>query len=178
MIRLDHTHVLAAFRRYHGWLPDSRKEAVVANVCLGLEIHAQLEEEIFYPAVAKVDGTGQLENSVAEHDEMRVLMERLRQMTPRDGAYDETFYELVRTVLHHVADEETTLLPLAENRLKDELRELGWRMTMRRVELLKPHVGQIASTTVRTFPLLTGVLAAGLLALTWLVVRPSATNGR
>ena len=177
MIRLDHTHVLAAFRRYHGWLPDSRKEAVVANVCLGLEIHAQLEEEIFYPALREQsDGADLLDKSVTEHDEMRALIQRLRQMTPRDGAYDETFYELVRTVLHHVADEETTLLPLAETTLKDELRELGWRMTRRRVELLKPHAAQIASTTARTFPLLTGALAGGLLALAWLAVRPSATH--
>jgi len=177
MIRLDHTHVLAAFRRYHGWLPEARKEAVVTNVCLALEIHAQLEEEIFYPALrGQGDDTDVLDKSVSEHDEMRALIQRLRQMPPGDSAYDKTFYELVRTVLHHVADEETTLLPLAESRLKDGLRELGWRMTVRRIELLKPHAGEIASTTARTFPVLTGALAAGLLALVWLVVRPS-TNG-
>lgn len=175
MIRLDHTHVLAAFRRYHGWLPDSRKEAVVTNVCLGLEIHAQLEEEIFYPALrGQTEGPDLLDKSVSEHDEMRALMQRLRQMTPRDDTYDETFYELVRAVLHHVADEETTLLPLAETVLKDELRELGWRMTVRRLELLKPHAKELANTTARTFPILTGALAAGLLGLVWLAVRPVA----
>lgn len=178
MIRLDHTHVLAAFRRYHTWLPDSRKEAIVANVCLGLEIHAQLEEEIFYPALrGRGDDTDLLDKSESEHEEMRALMQRLRQMIPGDAAYDETFYELVCTVLHHVADEETKLLPRAETVLKDELRELGWRMTARRLQLLKPHAAAIASTTARTFPLLTGALAAGLLGLAWLVVRPSSRNG-
>ncbi len=56
-------------------------------------------------------------------------------MSPLDANYDGVFCELIRTALHHVADEETTLLPLAEVRLKDQLRELGWKMTVRRFEL-------------------------------------------
>ncbi len=49
MIRLDHTHVLALFRRFNRSASIRRKEAIVANACLALEIHATLEEEIFYP---------------------------------------------------------------------------------------------------------------------------------
>ena len=173
LIRLDHTHVLAAFRRYHGHSSAAYKQAVVANVCLALDIHAQLEEEIFYPALfGQDDSTGELDKSVAEHQQMRLLMQRLRQMTPGDTRYDGTFYELIRTVLHHVADEETILLPLAETELHDQLRELGWRMTVRRLQLVKPHAAEVASTTARTFPLLTGMLAAGLLTATWLLLRP------
>jgi len=175
MIRLDHTHVLAAFRRYHSYLPSSRKRAVVTNACLGLEIHAQLEEEIFYPALFTEGGdTAELDRSIAEHDQMRSLIERLRQMAPEDANYDGTFRELIRTALHHIADEETTLLPWAETRLKDQLRELGWQMTVRRMELLKPHMSEAASTFAMTFPILTGAAVAGLLTAAWLVVR-SAT---
>jgi len=170
MIRLDHTHVLAAFRRYHPDSSPARKQVLVANVCLGLEVHAQLEEEIFYPALLGKD-TEELEQSLADHEQMRVLMQRLRQMTPDDAQYDETFYELIRTVLHHVADEETNLLPLAETKLKDQLRELGWRMTVRRFELLKPHAAELASTTARTFPILTGAVVAGVVTLAWLLLR-------
>jgi hemerythrin superfamily protein len=178
MIRLDHTHVLAALRRYHPGSSPQRKQAVVANACLGLEIHATLEEEIFYPAVfAQADGTHEdREKHFSEHEQMRSVMGRLRQMTPRDAQYEETFYELMRTVLHHVADEETILLPLAEAKLKDRLRELGWQMTLRRFELLKPHVAEVASTTVRTFPILTGAFAAGVLALAWLILRPGRST--
>ena len=71
------------------------------------------------------------------------------------------FCELIRTALHHIADEETTLLPLAEVRLKDQLRELGWEMAVRRFELLKPRMGEAATTTVMTFPVLTGAAARG-----------------
>ena len=172
LIRLDHTHILAAFRRYRSRLSGARKRALVANVCLGLELHAQLEEEIFYAALF-ADGSvaGELDQSIAEHDEMRLLIQRLRQMSPQDANYDGVFCELIRKALHHIADEETTLLPLAEVRLKGQLRELGWKMTLRRFELLKPRMGEAATTTVMTFPLLSGLAVAGLCAVGWLLFR-------
>ena len=55
-------------------------------------------------------------------------------MQPGDAAYDETVMELMRDVLHHVADEETMLLPDAERRLGDQLNELGAQMTKRRLK--------------------------------------------
>ncbi|HEX4677501.1 MAG TPA: hemerythrin domain-containing protein [Steroidobacteraceae bacterium] len=172
LIRLDHTHVLAAFRRYRSSLSSARKRALVANVCLGLELHAQLEEEIFYPALfVKGSVAEDLDRSFEEHDQMRSLIQRLRQMSPEDAHYDGVFCELIRTALHHIADEETTLLPLAEVRLKDQLRELGWEMAARRLELLKPHMGEAATTTVITFPVLTGAVAAGLCMAAWLLFR-------
>ena len=58
----------------------------------------------------------------------------------------------MRSVIHHVADEETHLLPIAERLMKDELGELGMAMTKRRVVLLKPHAGEIAISAARSFP--------------------------
>ena len=172
LIRLDHTHVLAAFRRYRSRLSSVRKRALVANACLGLELHAQLEEEIFYAALfANGSVAGELDQSIAEHDAMRLLIQRLHQMSPQDANYDGVFCELIRKALHHIADEETTLLPLAEVRLKGQLRELGWKMTLRRFELLKPHMGEAATTTAMTFPLLTGLAVAGLCTAGWLLFR-------
>ena len=49
MIRADHTHVLLTFHKYRAEMSPARKKAIVEAVCLALEIHAQLEEEIFYP---------------------------------------------------------------------------------------------------------------------------------
>lgn len=172
MIRMDHTHVLAAFRRFRSYMPAGRKRALVTNVCLALEVHAQLEEEIFYPALARIAPDDDvLDKSRPEHDEMRRLITELRTLQPDTEQFDETFRTLMRTVLHHVADEETVLLPLAEDVLGDELSSLGWRMTKRRMELLRPHLGELTTTTARTFPIGTAAAAAGLLTLTWLLFR-------
>lgn len=177
LIRLDHTHVLAAFRRYRRSSSGERKQALVANACLALEIHAQLEEEIFYPALFAA-GTPEdaLDSSITEHDEIRSCIQRLRELSPRSADYDGAFYDLIRKALHHVADEETSLLPLAEVKLKEQLRELGWQMTVRRFELLRPRAAEAARTTVMTFPVLTGVAVAGLCGAMWLLLRGTRTR--
>ena len=158
MIRMDHSHVLALFHRYKAGSSASKKRALVTNACIALQIHAQLEEEIFYPALRTVlSGDDVLEKSEPEHNEMRRLIGELRERTAGsaaspDTAYDDKFLELMRIVLHHVADEETRLLPAAERLLGDQLGRLGIEMTKRRVELIKPYAGELAASTVRSFP--------------------------
>ena len=86
----------------------------------------------------------------------------------------EKYFALMRLVMHHVADEETKLLPAAERLLRDQLTQLGMEMTRRRVELMKPYAGEFAANTVRSFPvgaaagatlLTAGVVALGAIAL-------------
>lgn len=89
---------------------------------------------------------------------MREVIAVLRGMGPENAAYDALFMELMRDTLHHVADEETVLLPAAERSLKDELRALGAEMTRRRLELLREHPMEIALNTAGTFPIATAVL--------------------
>ena len=177
MIRMDHTHVLAAFRRFRSYMPNGRKRALVAGVCLALEVHAQLEEEIFYPALRTVAPDDDvLDKSRPEHDEMRRLIAEVRALGPEDPRFDDTFRILMRTVLHHVADEETVLLPLAEDVIGDQLSSLGWQMTKRRMELLRPRVAELTSTTARTFPVGTAAAAVGVLTLGWLLLVRQRTS--
>lgn len=174
MIRLDHTHVLALFRRIRPWTSASRKQAIITNACIALEVHAQLEEEIFYPALRRVLGDDELlDKSVPEHDEMRELIRTLRGKDVEAADYDETVRTLMQAVLHHVADEESMLLPQAEMLLGDELADLGMQMTRRRMELLRPNLNEAAVTFARSFPVATAAAAAGLLAVGWMLLRPS-----
>jgi len=166
MIRMDHSHVLALFHRFKADSSVGKKRALVANACLALDVHAQLEEELFYPALREVlAGDATLEKSEPEHNEMRRLIAELRELAAADGpidgsAFDDKFLDLMRIVIHHVADEETRLLPAAERLLDDRLNQLGGEMIKRRVELLRPHVGELAASTMRSFP---SAAAAGLL---------------
>lgn len=134
MIRKDHTLVLTAFHRYA--LDDSprTKRGLVEKICLALETHAQLEEEVFYPALREA-GSELVEKSFPEHEEMRRLIGALRRLDPADEQYDATFMDLMRAVMHHMADEETVLLPQAESLLADELHALGAQMAKRRLQL-------------------------------------------
>jgi len=110
-------------------------------------------------------GDAVLEKSKPEHDEMRRLIGELRERCGADAiddgtALDDLFRQLMRVVIHHVADEETQLLPEAERLLSDRLQKLGREMTRRRVQLLRPHVGEIAASSLRSFPVGTASVAA------------------
>lgn len=178
-IRADHTHVFATFHRYKADGDLQQKRTLVTAACLALEIHAQLEEEIFYPALRRLDPANTVvEKSVPEHDEMRRLIAKLRGMEPGDAGYDDTFMELMRDVIHHVADEETVLLPAAERLLGDELQEIGAQMTQRRMQLAGPHAGEMALNTVRGLPASTLVAAgSALLVGSWVLKRAFERRG-
>ena len=159
-IRMDHTHALMTFHKYHVDTSPARKRAIVETLSLALEIHATLEEEIFYPAMRSID-PDLVDKSIPEHGEMKRLIQELHQLRPEDRSYDTTVMELMRDVMHHVADEETRLLPDAERLLADRLGELGAQMTKRRLELTAPRAGEIAMDTMRATSTGTMRMAAG-----------------
>ena len=166
-IRMDHTHVLSVFHSYRPNTSPRVKQGIVNTICLALEVHAKLEEEIFYPAMRAVSENEAIRKAVPEHDEMKRLIADLRGMESTDARYDDTLMELMRDVLHHVADEETIILPEAERLLRDRLGELGAQMTKRRLELIAPRAGDLAlnmvkAAPVKSFAVLAGVVVGGL----------------
>lgn len=172
LIRTDHTRVLAMFHRYDMQAAPGTKAALAQTICLALEIHARIEDEIFYPAMQGIDPRT-VEKSVPEHDEMRRLMNALRDMDPSSAQFDTTVMDLMRNVMHHMADEETKLLPDAERVLGDRLGELGARMSQRRLQLGGPRAGELAVNAVRGMPgyAAAAVAAVAVLAGAWAVSR-------
>jgi hemerythrin superfamily protein len=164
MIRFDHSHVMVTFHQYTRDKRPSVKKALAETICDALEIHATLEEEIFYPVMRpRVHDQKVMEKSEPEHMEMRNIIAELRRTDPRDTRHDDLVFELMRDVVHHVADEETVLLPEAERTLsRDRLAELGTEMTKRRLQLVRPKAGKIARNTAVGFSGSTAAIAMGL----------------
>lgn len=167
MIRADHTRVFALFHRYKADARPAAKKLVAAAISNALLVHARIEEEIFYPAM-RAAGSTLLDELEPEHQEMRTLIVTLSGMDATDPQFDLTFMELMRSVIHHVADEETMLLTHAETVLAGRLGELGAKMAARRLQLK----GEIMGESVRRHPAGAVAMAAGaLLAGLWLVRR-------
>ncbi len=165
MIRMDHAHVMAQFHKLEPDTQEGTRAAVVRSICAALEIHAQIEEEIFYPALREsgVESPA-LQEAVPAHDEVRRLIDRVRALDGQRNAQDNALYELMNSVMHHVADEETQLLPAAERFLGPErLSELGARMTERRLELARPRAAELASDMARAAPGKTALMTVGAL---------------
>ena len=159
-LRADHAHVLTAFHQYEVGTAPSTKRVLVATICRALEIHAALEEEIFYPALHSV-APGLVEKHVADHQQVKNLIGTLRHMDPAASSYDATFLELMRLVIHHVSDEETMLFPEAERVLGDNLNTLGADTAIRRAQLTAARAGEIAYDTVHGLPTSLMFAAAG-----------------
>lgn len=164
MIRFDHSHVLVTFHQYTSTTKPSVKKALAETICDALEIHATLEEEVFYPVIRRLNPNEPvIQKSEPEHDEMRRMIAELRETRATDERHDVLMHELMRDVMHHVADEETVLLPEAERLLdKDRLNELGAAMTRRRLDLLKPKAGRLAKSTAVGFSGSTTAIVVGL----------------
>ena len=153
MIRFDHSHVLVTYHQFTADKPASVKKALAETICSALDIHARLEEEIFYPALQQLGiGDQVLHKSVPEHNAMRQIMADVRAAGADGKQLDHLLPQLMREVMHHVADEETVLLPQAEQRMsKERLCQLGTDMTARRLQLLAPQAGKVAINTAIGF---------------------------
>lgn len=51
LLKADHKHVSHLFEQFESSRSTSKKQAVVSEICQELTVHAQIEEEIFYPAI-------------------------------------------------------------------------------------------------------------------------------
>jgi uncharacterized membrane protein/general stress protein YciG len=138
MLRADHRKVEKLFHQYNTiHNQDPQRRALVRQLCRELDLHAVVEEEIFYPAVrAALAGEAQqlVAEAIHEHGAIKELVTRLRQMRPDDEAYTPTVRQLKECVQHHVREEEHDMLPKAEEHLRGQLDSLGARMQQRKQE--------------------------------------------
>ena len=102
------------------------------------EIHAQLEEEIFYPALADESETAELiEEAYKEHKEVKRTLQKLDKMDKNTEEWAELCSTLQETVELHVEEEENEIFKRAKEILTAEgLRELGKQLQLRKEELL------------------------------------------
>ena len=107
LLKKDHRKVEGLFEKFERARGDDRKADLVRQICMELEIHTMIEEEVFYPACkGKIEDTDLLEEGYVEHDGAKVLIAELL-----DGAATDEFYDAKVTVLsemikHHVKEEE------------------------------------------------------------------------
>ena len=107
LIKADHRQVEQLFREFEeaGDRAYKTKQKLVSEIIRELEVHAAIEEEIYYPAVeakAKKDGKEQVAEAVEEHHVVKVLLGELRAMSAEDDAFDAKVTVLMENVRHHV----------------------------------------------------------------------------
>jgi hemerythrin-like domain-containing protein len=130
MLKEDHRKVRDLFQKYEAATDPSTKRELAEEVCTELETHAQLEEQIFYPAVHEEsqEGPELVQEAIQEHQKVKDMIAALREIGPDNREFDAKFRELMQNVEHHVEEEETEIFLLAEQALSADLEEIQAEM--------------------------------------------------
>lgn len=143
MLKADHAKVDEMFGRFENLRGADRKEKLVAQICSELEVHTQLEEEIFYPAVRAAIGDDDLmDEATVEHQTAKDLIAQLKRMSAGEDFYDAKVTVLSEYIKHHVKEEHTEMFPKAR-RSGVDLMDLGEQMRARKEELTGAPVSRL-----------------------------------
>ena len=136
LLKADHKAVSGLFADYEKTRSDAKKKALVAEICTELSVHAQIEEEIFYPAVkAALKDKLLVPEATVEHASVKDLIAQIEGVEPDGEAYDAKVKVLSEYVKHHVKEEQDEMFPKTKATSLD-LVELGTRMAARKADLL------------------------------------------
>jgi hemerythrin superfamily protein len=141
MLVADHRTVDELFDRYESEKEsdDDTKRAIAQRVCGELTVHAQVEEDLFYPWLREnldEDKMELVEEAVVEHQTAKDLIAQIEGATEIDETYDAKVKVLGEYIKHHVKEEEGEIFP-AVSKEKEALDELGQEMMARKVELME-----------------------------------------
>ena len=136
-LKKDHAAVkklFGEFRKARG--REAKKRGQLAEkIGHELQVHAQIEEEIFYPALRQV-ARELVDEARREHEEVKELVAELEAMEPNGEEFLERMTELRHAVEEHVKEEESALFARARALGDGELRRLGQALTSRKEELI------------------------------------------
>jgi len=136
MLRADHKRVSDLFAEYEKTRSVPKKMGLVSKICTELGVHAEVEEEIFYPAVqAALKDHELVPEATVEHATLKDLIAQVKGVTPDGDLFDAKIKVLSEYVKHHVKEEHTEMFPKAKKTRLDMM-ALGARMAARKAELL------------------------------------------
>ena len=136
MLRADHKAVSALFEEYEKTRSPEKRKSIVSKICTELGVHAQVEEEIFYPAVKQaLNDKDLVPEATVEHASLKALIAQVKDVEPDGEMFDAKIKVLSEYVKHHVKEEQNEMIPKAKAAKLDML-ALGAQMAARKEELL------------------------------------------
>jgi hemerythrin superfamily protein len=127
ILKNDHQKVKELFQEATHVSDTSKRKDLFDKIDTELEIHAHIEETVFYPAVEDHE---ELKDMVAEaleeHEEAKTLLEELEEIGVDSHEFGSKLQQLIEAVEHHVEEEEGEMFPkIREVFEEDELEQLG-----------------------------------------------------
>jgi iron-sulfur cluster repair protein YtfE (RIC family) len=136
-LKADHEKVKSLFEQFEALSDRSTvsKKKIADQICMELSIHAEVEEQVFYPAVrGPVKDDDLMDEAVVEHASAKELIAQIMEMDPGDDLYDAKVKVLSEQIEHHVKEEEEEMFPKVRKG-KVDLVALGEEMEMFKAKL-------------------------------------------
>jgi hemerythrin superfamily protein len=140
MLKADHRRVEGLFDKYEQARRRAEKSKLAQQMCLELTIHAELEEELFYPACREHVDDPLLDEAQVEHDTAKILVAEIALGTPQaDPFFDAKVGVLAEYMRAHIQEEEKNADSIFAKAIEGgvDTLELGRRMAARREELME-----------------------------------------
>ena len=138
LLKADHRQVEEWFEQFESTRSDDRKKKLAGQICQALEVHTQIEAEIFYPAFLEATEEEDIHHEAeVEHDSAKKLIAEIEGSGPDDEYYDAKVKVLSEMIKHHVNEEEQRGGMFAKARESDmDLKALGEQLAARKQELM------------------------------------------
>lgn len=142
LLKADHEKVSILFADFEKADTNAEKKKLVGEICVELQMHTQLEEEIFYPAFKAANNDKLLvPEATVEHETIIDLIQQLEGAEPNGESYDAKVKVLSEYVKHHVKEEHSEMF-ISEKTDALDLSELGTLMIERKADLLADRNSQ------------------------------------
>ena len=114
MLKEDHEKVKGLFEDFES--AEGREQAdIAATAIMELEVHADLEEKLIYPAIREeIDENEMMNEAVEEYHLVHVLITELKKLKAKDEVFQAKFKVLGELVKYHIEEEEGEMLPKAQ----------------------------------------------------------------
>ena len=137
-LRNEHENLKSLFNKYKK--PSIRnangKKELFNDIRKEIQLHSQMEIEIFYPALSGTSSTTAVDlvaTAIQEHEAIENSLQELDNMAPADRAFDTKMTALMDAVTGHIEKEEEEIFEEARKTLPEfRLEELGLEMEDRR----------------------------------------------
>jgi len=138
LLKRQHREVKGLFKKMEKTENGGERKKLMETITQELQMHTSIEEEIFYPAIREMESKKaekMVDEALEEHHVVKLVLAELPKVDPEDDRFEAKMTVLSELIEHHVEEEEEEMFKLAEKLGKEELNDLGERMSGRANEL-------------------------------------------
>ncbi|MET3494689.1 hemerythrin domain-containing protein [Variovorax boronicumulans] len=151
LLDTDHKNVKKLFTAYDELMGSKaasatdKKRELAQQICMELTVHAQIEEEIFYPAAREaIKETDLLDEAEVEHSTAKDLIAQIQDAADIDEMFDAKVKVLGEYIDHHVKEERNEMFPKARAAKGLDLVAMREQLMARKEELMTELMGEPA----------------------------------